>query len=392
MATEATLEVSAQVVGNAFVQQYYHILHHSPELVHRFYQDISKLGRPEEDGSMGIATTMQVISFSISRSINMEMLNIWFILVVIKVIHLKEILVGNKIKKCIIAIVRDGALKNITRCVINCNDLASVSSIVLSTILGRHDRRLHGVRCIAHRNAYTIIFQVMDLKESASTFSPPPPGPQKAPSKIIEQVNPPLVPTTVGPISSSDAIDIGNNQEGEADGHSIYIKGLPMNATESLLEDVFKDFGPIKSDGIQVRSNRAFCFGFVEFEDASSAKKAIEASPVAIGGRRVVVEEKRSTNSRGSNRGRFQSGRGSGFRNEGVRGRGNYGGGRGYSRGDFIARNESNRGGNRGGSSNRGDGYHRSDSINGNGGRMNRTGGMTNGTNKNMTPRVSLTA
>lgn len=42
------------------MQQYYHILHHSPGLVFRFYQDISKLGRPEEDGSMGITTTMQV--------------------------------------------------------------------------------------------------------------------------------------------------------------------------------------------------------------------------------------------------------------------------------------------------------------------------------------------
>lgn len=29
-----------------------------------------------------------------------------------------------------------------------------------------------------------------------------------------------------------------------------------MSATESLLEEVFKKFGTIKSDGIQVRSNR----------------------------------------------------------------------------------------------------------------------------------------
>lgn len=28
--------------------------------VHHFYQDISKLGRPEDDGSMSITTTMQV--------------------------------------------------------------------------------------------------------------------------------------------------------------------------------------------------------------------------------------------------------------------------------------------------------------------------------------------
>ncbi|KAI3682587.1 hypothetical protein L1987_82662 [Smallanthus sonchifolius] len=52
-------------VGNAFVQQYYHILHQSPGLVHRFYQDISKLGRPEEDGSMSITTTMDAINSKI---------------------------------------------------------------------------------------------------------------------------------------------------------------------------------------------------------------------------------------------------------------------------------------------------------------------------------------
>ncbi|XP_039005705.1 uncharacterized protein LOC120133124 [Hibiscus syriacus] len=49
---------TADVVGNAFVNQYYHILHHSPELVHRFYHDSSKLGRPEETGVMRF-TTMQ---------------------------------------------------------------------------------------------------------------------------------------------------------------------------------------------------------------------------------------------------------------------------------------------------------------------------------------------
>ncbi|MFS7943549.1 putative Ras GTPase-activating protein-binding protein [Helianthus anomalus] len=61
----APTPVSAQVVGNAFIQQYYHILHQSPRLVHRFYQDISKLGRPEEDGSMSITTTMDAINAKI---------------------------------------------------------------------------------------------------------------------------------------------------------------------------------------------------------------------------------------------------------------------------------------------------------------------------------------
>lgn len=97
----------------------------------------------------------------------------------------------------------------------------------------------------------------------------------------------------------------------------------------------------------------------------------------------------------GNTRGRYPSGRGSGFRNDGVRGRGNYGGsGRGYNRSDFNGRSEfNNRGGNRGGSSNRGgDGYQRTDNMGGNNGRMNRGGGMPNGTAKNMTPRISATA
>lgn len=54
---------SAQVVGNAFVEQYYHILHHSPELVHRFYQDSSSLSRPDKDGVMTAVTSMQVSIF-----------------------------------------------------------------------------------------------------------------------------------------------------------------------------------------------------------------------------------------------------------------------------------------------------------------------------------------
>lgn len=51
---------SAEVVGNAFVEQYYHILHQSPNLVHRFYQDSSFLSRPDSNGVMTTVTTMQV--------------------------------------------------------------------------------------------------------------------------------------------------------------------------------------------------------------------------------------------------------------------------------------------------------------------------------------------
>ena len=50
---------SAEVVANVFVEQYYHILHHSPNLVHRFYQDSSLLSRPDANGVMTTVTNMQ---------------------------------------------------------------------------------------------------------------------------------------------------------------------------------------------------------------------------------------------------------------------------------------------------------------------------------------------
>jgi len=49
-----------QMVGNAFVEQYYSILHQEPDQVHRFYHESSVVSRPEEDGSMTMVTTTVV--------------------------------------------------------------------------------------------------------------------------------------------------------------------------------------------------------------------------------------------------------------------------------------------------------------------------------------------
>ncbi|KAH0633517.1 hypothetical protein KY284_036303 [Solanum tuberosum] len=494
--------VSAQVVGNAFVQQYYHILHHSPGLVFRFYQDISKLGRPEDDGSMSITSTMQAINDKILslnyadfraeiKSVDsQESFNGGVHVLVTGYLTGKDNLIRNFSQTFFLAPQDRGyfVLNDMFRYVeiakqqdavqvpetdvlapvtpeqivadpppaqenhisepstpsaeeasggevYNPPEDDSVPVVVEEVPVAEVVDEVQGdSKMVAETNiiieevpkkSYASI--VMHLKESAATFSPPPaPAPRKIVPKNVEQVRQPLAPAPAdSPVLSLDFVDNVNNQEGEADGHSIYIKGLPMSATAAMLEDEFKKFGPIKNGGIQVRSNRqqGFCFGFVEFEVETAVQKVIEASPILIGGRQAAVEEKKSTSSRGkfnyspmvtcmpiilvvelnyvpsvsgNTRGRYPSGRGNGFRNDGVRGRGNYNGsGRGYNRGDFNGRSEfNNRGGNRGGSSNRGggDGYQRSD----NNGRMNRGGGggggMANGTAKNMTPRISATA
>ncbi|KAM7496242.1 hypothetical protein LguiA_020656 [Lonicera macranthoides] len=480
MAVAAAQEpVSAQVVGNAFVQQYYHILHHSPALVHRFYQDISKLGRPEDDGSMSVTTTMEAINSKIVslnygefraeiKSVDaQESLNSGVHVLVTGFLTGKDNVTRNFAQSFFLAPQERGGyfvLNDIFRYVENANshdenkdpasDVEAIRTPEQESSPIQENHITEQTTVLAeesngeevydpHENVEVSVVEdevpvaevvdevqddaqmvvesttvkieevpkksfasiVMDLKRSTVPFSSPARTLRKSQPKSPEQevkATPPSVSGTEGSVSSSIGVENGNNEEGEADGYSVYIKGLPSNATPSQLEEEFKKFGPIKSGGIQVRSNRqqGFTFGFVEYEVPSAVQKAIEASPIAIGGRQAVVEEKRSTNSRSNNRGRFTNGRGFGYRNEGTRGgRGPLEGSRGYSRGgEYNGRaefgnnrgNNNNRGG--GGLSNRGgDGYQRADS---NGGRINRAaaGGVANGTAKNTAPQQPPTA
>jgi hypothetical protein len=49
-------------VGNAFVNQYYNVLHQSPQVVHRFYTDASLFTRAEAgpDGAVDTVMTQDV--------------------------------------------------------------------------------------------------------------------------------------------------------------------------------------------------------------------------------------------------------------------------------------------------------------------------------------------
>ncbi|KAI7735703.1 hypothetical protein M8C21_032263 [Ambrosia artemisiifolia] len=463
---EQVTPVSAQVVGNAFVQQYYHILHQSSGLVHRFYQDISKLGRPEEDGSMSITTTMDAINDKIVslnygdfraeiRTVDaQESMDGGVSVLVTGYLTGKDNILQNFVQSFFLARQDKGyfVLNDMFRYVGNANHHGedhAASEDVLAPATTEQDavpeivpvpennipeqaekiipvstEDSHSEKVVpvekgevpieteedpvvkvvdevqessqlevesqtktenAPKKSYASI--VMDMKRNGVTFSSPAPAPRKPQPRKQEQHlhnAPPATTVAAEPVASNgDAVENGVHEE-EAEGYSVYIKGLPVNATHAMLEEEFKKFGPIKPNGIQVRSNRGFSFGFVEFETPEAVQKAIEASPITINGKNAVVEEKRSTNSRGGNRGRFVGGRGPGFRNDGMRNRGNYGGGRGYNRGsDFGgSRNDyGNRGGgSRGGpASNRGgDGYQRDNS------RVNR-GVDVNGTTRSTT-------
>ncbi|KAH7283104.1 hypothetical protein KP509_35G060800 [Ceratopteris richardii] len=115
------------------------------------------------------------------------------------------------------------------------------------------------------------------------------------------------------------------------DGVSVYVKSLPLNVTMADLETQFSKFGPLKSGGIDLRNQRiGVCYAFIEFEEASSAQRAIEASPINMSGRQVYVEEKRIMLFQGG-RGRANQGRG--YQTDSLHGRSFYGSGRVLGRG-----------------------------------------------------------
>ncbi|KAL5562149.1 hypothetical protein UlMin_031896 [Ulmus minor] len=454
------------VVGNAFVHQYYLILHQSPELVHRFYQDNSKLGRAEENGDMVITTTMQAInekilsldygnfSADITTVDSQDSYEGGVFVLVTGYLTGKDNLrrkfsqsfflapqdKGYYVLNDVFRYVEDAEHQNGNNGLVNDDEVPITPEHEPPTVLANHisepptavssevdEEEVYNPENeeVLVEEVETPVPEVVDespdesqmvtesiskIEEVPKTYASilkvikgntmpfpasapaPAPAPLRAPIKNQEQqviVTTIPIPASEIQSSSPNVNDNGSNQEVEAD-HSVYVKGLPLNATPSLVENEFKKFGPIKPNGVQVRSQKGFCFGFVEFELASSVQSAIEASPIMINGRQAVVEEKRSTN-RGNSRGRFSSARGNGFRNEGARGRGSYGGGRGYGRADFSGRAEfGNRNGNRAGLGNRGgDGYQRAE----NGGRGNRAGGLgVNGTAKNEAASVQVSA
>ncbi|CAH9119780.1 unnamed protein product [Cuscuta europaea] len=76
----------------------------------------------------------------------------------------------------------------------------------------------------------------------------------------------------------------------------IYVGGLPPDTTKDDLAGVVKVFGSVKKfDGVQViRSDGDYCFGFVHFQSADSAKKAVETKVIMVKGKDAYISYKRT--------------------------------------------------------------------------------------------------
>ncbi|BAT85569.1 hypothetical protein VIGAN_04313100, partial [Vigna angularis var. angularis] len=112
----------------------------------------------------------------------------------------------------------------------------------------------------------------------------------------------------------------GLEDEGEVT--SVYVRNLPANVTEAEIDQEFKNFGRIKTDGIfiRVRKEIGVCYAFVEFEDIIGVQNALQASPIQLAGRQVYIEERRPNSGSAVRGGRRGRGRGS-YQADAPRGR-----------------------------------------------------------------------
>ncbi|WJX80775.1 hypothetical protein P8452_63729 [Trifolium repens] len=410
---------SAEMVGNAFVEQYYHILHQSPELVYRFYQESSVISRPDSNGVMTSVTTMKGINEKI-LSLNFKEFKAEIKTADAQKSHKEGITVlvtgcltgkdnlRRKFAQSFFLAPQDNGffvLNDVFRYVedrepLEPHPVNGVDDAIAVTVTSEpepihisdpsppdpanshlKDRQIvaenayepsnhHETQIVAEnenivepdiqsnenddsqaaeitssqedapKKSYASIVKVPKGKLASAKVYVPTNTVKKVANRTESQVVESVVSAAV-PEAAQDSIGNpeSNDSIEEVEGHSIYIRNLPLNVTVAQLETEFKKFGPIKPGGIQVRNNKqqGYCFGFVEYLSLNSMNNAVQASPIAIGGRQAVIEIKRTTARVGSGAGggigraRTPSGR-PGFRNDSFRGRGNFGGGRGYGR------------------------------------------------------------
>ncbi|XVE74351.1 hypothetical protein DITRI_Ditri12bG0010300 [Diplodiscus trichospermus] len=358
-----------QEIGNAFVKQFYTVFHNDPTQAYRFYQDLSTLSRPCPDGTMKSVTTVKDInelilslgyqSYKAEISVadaQFSSANGVFVLVI-------GILIGKdnlrrKFTQSFFLAPQEGGyyvLDDVFRYLddeepmgVANNDVdesthdAFPPDPVASHTITPSDNGDNSDKEVTHpldndktayprnqdyapKKSYLAVVNALSKNSAPFILRAPPPK-----AKRVEQSRRAAAPEAAAP-KSNKGVERNNDFSGK--NTSIFVANLPMNATEELLSEVFTKFGAIKPNGIQVRSfkDNKNCFGFVEFESATSMQSAVMASPIIIGNRQANIEEKQGANN-GWKPGRAGNRDENGYRSNNFRGRESFNGGRNFGK------------------------------------------------------------
>ncbi|KAJ0013814.1 hypothetical protein Pint_21198 [Pistacia integerrima] len=102
------------------------------------------------------------------------------------------------------------------------------------------------------------------------------------------RVPPPTSKLSQGAATSKTSPRISSIIQPSAKSASIFVANLPLDVTIDQVRQVFAKFGPIKANGVRVRTNqlRPNCFSFVEFESANSVQNALKVIVNSNNGRK----------------------------------------------------------------------------------------------------------
>ncbi|XP_013595386.1 PREDICTED: putative G3BP-like protein [Brassica oleracea var. oleracea] len=378
--------VDAQIVGNAFVQKYYTHLYEKPAEVYKFYLEESVLGRPGVGGEM--------VSVKSLKAINDQIMSVDYQNSKIQILTADS---QPSLKSAVVTLVaglvigKDGERKSFTQSffLVPQNGsyfvLNDVFRYVSDVFVAPEATKEAEVEAVVEESPQEtapaepakdvvepaaeataeekVVNGNSNLPKAAAEAKPQEDaGPKKSFAVIAAQngaqinakaspVKPkPVEKPRVAPQAEAPApvaapqpkAPSAKTTQQPAQGGSIFVANLPMDATPEQLFETFKGFGAIRRGGIQVRSytEQRNCFGFVAFENSESIKNVFKAhneSPIIIGNRRASIEEKRVNNNENGGRAYARNNGNNrnenGYRKDGYRPRGNgANGGRGSGR------------------------------------------------------------
>ncbi|XP_057461084.1 nuclear transport factor 2-like [Actinidia eriantha] len=383
----SSLDHSAQFVGNAFVMQYYHVLVNYPHMAHKFYNESSTLSWPETDHETTPITTIKSIKEKI-QSLDYKGCKTEITTLDAQYSHDKNGTQGYYVANDIFRflelietstslIINDIATENVPNSPLTSDKETSrasnqpmqnnISSTDEVTSNGREKRSwvvkdmvIRELRNSNETNGHIVAKQDSTVQKDTKNISYETNGNRVAKkdsniqndTKKISYASMVLKESTKTSIDQQCTPNIvivapsRNNQEDCASAtlkqstprsknatqtinthkrvKAIFVGNLPPNASVEQVEKIFKIFGSIKKNGIQIRRRKdGFCYGFVEFKLSISAHKVIEARNIEIGLKSAYIAEKRDTNQGSDNRR---------FYNRNYNSRENFIGSRGYGR------------------------------------------------------------
>ncbi|GAV57307.1 RRM_1 domain-containing protein/NTF2 domain-containing protein, partial [Cephalotus follicularis] len=313
-----------QIVGNAFVEQYYNVIQQCPQVAYKFYQDSSVVSRPGPDGVMASVTTIEAIDVKILsldynnhtfeiQNVDSQLCNAnGGVIVLVNGCLTGKDKLRRKFAQAFFLLPQHGGssyfvLNDVFRYVDDAKeDVVEVATNEDNEKEEFEDVAIHEDNekeefedvAIHEDDDHTAIDQeARPIKQVTETFFTLSRDPSKrsyasvvyamkentTPFKVVAPP-PPKPKAVVGPSSSNNLVQQKDDQS-QKWLFDFDWGNLPTDATNQLLAQIFGKFGTVEHRGTRVIKSSKMegkCFGFVEFEHATSMQAALEACTTIV--------------------------------------------------------------------------------------------------------------